>query len=116
MITIRPMKEMGRKGIYPVQVFSDGPGTGYLDLSCFQRPGQSNFGLLVQAHGTSVTPSVTLAPVTTALDNASVAPSAVPWQAYSAIADGNLVNLVGVMGCAMRFQFAAAGSVYVAVL
>lgn len=116
MITVRPQKEMGRKGIYPVQVFSTGPGTGYLDLSCFQRPGQSNFGLLVQSHGTSVTPSVTLAPATTAGDNESISPMSVPWHTYSAIPDGNLVNLVGVMGCVMRLQFAAAGSVFVAVL
>ena len=99
-----------------IVVASDSPGTVYADLTPLIRPSMVNMGLLMQASSTSaVTPSFTIYPgVCDSMVRSN--PDGIPWSVQEVVPAGGMVGYFNKYGFWGKFEFAAAGVLYITCL
>ena len=97
-----------RTALNLTRVIADGAGDVYIGADQFFRIGQVNMGVQLQAVGTIVTPSFTLAPPELAANEDPSIAAAQPWMALASVASGNMVNYP-LATTAVKLHFATAG-------
>lgn len=97
-----------------ITVISSGAaGVKYVEIMPFLVQGQINLGLTLQASaGVTITTAITVFPTTMKdlLRNDAV----VPWKTYTAITNGDILNLGFVLGTYLKLTFSGPGSVAIA--
>lgn len=102
-----------RHGLCPITVSADTAETGYVNVTSLFRIGQVSQGIQIQAHGSGVIPSFTMAGAETAAIAAN--DTRVPWKVFASIASGDIVSFP-FGATVVRLQFAGPGVAYIGVL
>ncbi len=111
-IHIEPSAHLPRSGMNVLRVIADGAVTGYVPVYNLMRQGEVNGGIQIQAVGTTVTPSLTLARIEDLDSGDAVKIAALPWDAQSAIS-ANAMGAYFRVATGLKLVFAAAGEAWI---
>lgn len=105
-----PFQDVHPMGSVIVSCSGPGPETGLINVTNLFRVGQINSGIQIQAHGVSITPSITMAPAEDAMNPAR--DGQVPWKSFDAITAGDIIQ-IPYGATVLKLLFAGAGQAHV---